>query len=261
MLPYISNQIEFAMRKIFIILLMVPLTLFAQSNEVEDVLEDTIQNAEVKISISKLTNLENAKLDFEKRLKEANKRILELELKIRNDSTSLKKAATYISKLRADSLASYNEKKNLKEQLLKSDKCLISVASNFLYIPYEAYSIDSIAIRSYETVSDKELKQKYYIRYSLLKSYRDDISNLVKFLTKQQNELNNNPFNKDAKEAINALHGQSFYVTYLRYDDWASTFLGSKIVDVEKQLKSFNGKTKIDFSEIINRLQSCLKNE
>lgn len=249
------------MRRFILLLAFAPVVLFAQNEESSTVVGDSAQNTVVQIGISELTGLENAKSDFEKRLIQANKRILEYEMKLRDDSVLLKNSSLYISKLRADSLSASNRERILKEQLLKSDKCLISVASNFLYIPYEAYSIDSIAIRSFETISDKSLQQKYHIRYSLLKSYRDDISNFISFLGKQQELINNNPFNKDAKDAITALYNLPLYIAYHRYEDWMATFLGRKLVVVEQQLKSFNGKSKIDFSVIVNSLQECLKTD
>jgi len=249
------------MRRFIFLFALVPIALFAQNEEPSIAVEDSTQNTVVQIGISELTKLENAKSDFEKKLIQANKRILELELKHRDDSILLKNTSLYMSKLRADSLSANSRERILKEQLLKSDKCLISVASNFLYIPYEAYSIDSIAIRSFETISDKSLQQKYSIRYSLLKSYKDDIISFISFLSKQQESINNNPFNKDAKDAIAALHNLPLYIAYHRYEDWMATFLGRKIVIVEQQLNAFNGKSKIDFSVIVNSLQECLKTD
>ena len=71
------------------------------------------------------------------------------------------------------------QNKSLMDKTIKSDKALISMASNFIYIPYEAYSVDSIAIPAYESVQDLILKLQYEIRYQLLKNYKEDVSETV----------------------------------------------------------------------------------
>lgn len=55
------------------------------------------------------------------------------------------------------------QNKSLMDKTIKSDKALISMASNFIYIPYEAYSVDSIAIPAYESVQDLILKLVMYL--------------------------------------------------------------------------------------------------
>ena len=249
------------MRKMFSLLLITPIALFAQNNESQSLQVDSAQDVEVMISVEKLTALENSKSDLDKRLKAANKRILELQMTIQNDSATIRKDKSCISRLKADSLSIHNTVNRLNEQLLKSDKCLINMASNFLYIPYEAYSVDSIAIRSFESVSDKALKEKHKIRYTLLKNYKKYIESFTAFLIGQRDE-SKKPFTKNANEAIQSLRSQPFYIAYHEYDDWGSTFLGKKISNVEQQLKMFNGTShKVNFDIIINELQDCLKTE
>ncbi len=249
------------MRKLIWILLMMPLMLSAQNNEVEIAKGDSTHKIEVKISAEELAALENSKANLDKRLKVAIKTISDLQMKIQKDSVSIKKSYAQISKLRADSLSTHDALKNMQEQYLKSEKALISMASNFIYIPYEAYSIDSIAIRSFESVTDKSLKEKYRIRYTLLKNYKKDIIAFVAFLKQQQGELARNPFRNDANDVVSLLHQQPFYISYQQYEDWTSTFLGGKILFVEKQLKSFKKSTKLNFGDIIDNLEKCLKTE
>ena len=154
------------------------------------------------------------------------------------------------------------EVSELRNLLDKADKCLISVAANALYVPYEAYSVKEIAIRSFETVHNVELKNKHEIQYHLLKSYSDDIKSFLSFITKTKNEIEKNRFAHDANDAFQSLQMESFYNSYHRYDDWKSTFLGKMIDDVEKQLKLFDRKTHlINFDMMIKELQSCIKTE
>lgn len=249
------------MRRLIWILLMMPLMLSAQNNVVEIAQGDSVQKIEVKISADKLTALKNSNTNLDNRLKLANKTISDLQMKIQKDSIANKKNKIQIASLRADSLSTHTALRTMQEQYLRSEKALISMASNFIYIPYEAYSIDSIAIRSFESVSDKSLKAKYLIRYTLLKNYKNDLVAFVAFLKQQQEELSRNPFRNDANDVVSLLHQQPFYISYQQYEDWASTFLGGKIHFVENQLKSFKKSTKLNFGDIIDNLEKCLKTE
>lgn len=249
------------MKKCFFIVLLIPFQLFAYNNNSNTYFGDSIPEDEVKINLSKLTELENAKLESEKALQMANKELVVLKAKLKKDSVAIKNLSNLISNLRADSISTRDAQGVLYDKLLKSDKCLISVASNFLYLPYEAYNVNEIAIRSFETVSDDGMKEKYSIRYKLLKNFKDDIMCFLNYLTTQKEELNK-PFTKNAEEAIQSLHQLQFYIVYHEYDDWEETFLGKKIVNVEKQLKLFDGKThKANFDLIISELQNCIETE
>ena len=240
---------------------MIPFPLFAYNNDSNTIFGDSIPENEVKINLSKLTELENAKLESEKALQMANKELVLLKAKLKEDSVAIKNLSNLVSNLRADSISARDAQGVLYDKLLKSDKCLISVASNFLYLPYEAYSVNNIAIRSFETISDEGMKKEYSIRYKLLKSYKDDILCFLNFLITQKEELNK-PFTKNAEDAIQSLRQLQFYIVYHKYDDWEATFLGKKILTVEKQLKLFNGGThKANFDLIISELQNCIETE
>ena len=238
-----------------------PLHLFGQNVEDEAGKKDSIDNMEVKISMSQLTELENAKKLAEGRLSSANKRILEQEIKLSNDSVTIGKLKARISNLRADSLTIHNTVNGWKKQLLKADTCLINVASNFIYIPYEAYSVKEIAIPAFQMVSDEGLKVKYKSRYELLLKYKEHIVEFISCLTEMKKVLSN-PFAKDANDAIKVLHTKRFYAAYRAFEGWESTFLGSRITAIEKQLKDYKGPTsKVDFDKVANELQECLKTE
>jgi hypothetical protein len=238
-----------------------PLHLFGQNVEDEAGKKDSIDNMEVKISMSQLTELENAKKLAEGKLNSANKRIQKQEIKLSNDSVTIGKLKARISNLRADSLAIHNTVNGLKKQLLKADTCLINVASNFIYIPYEAYSVKEIAIPAFLMVSDEGLKVKYKSRYELLLKYKEHIVEFISCLTEMKKVLSN-PFAKDANDAIKVLHTKHFYAAYRAFEGWESTFLGSRIIAIEKQLKDYKGlNSKVDFDKVANELQECLKTE
>ena len=73
--------------------------------------------------------------------------------------------------------------------------CLVNIISNFLYIPYEAYSIEKIAIPASNNIFDERLKHKQKIKFDLLKSYQNDIRSLMQFLKETQEDLKK-PFMK-----------------------------------------------------------------
>lgn len=151
---------------------------------------------------------------------------------------------------------------SLQESLLKADKCLISVAANALYVPYEAYSVKEIAIRSFETVNDIELKKKHELKYRLLKTYSNDVKKLLSFIVKSKNDIEKNRFTHDAIDVLLTFQLEDYYQSYHEYDDWKATFLGRMIADVEKQLKQFDRKThQIQFDMMIKELQNCIKTE
>lgn len=246
------------MKKVILFLMMLPIQLFAQGTVEMTSQEDSI---EVKINMSRLTELENTRKIAEERLKSANKRILEQDMKLKDDSVIISRMKAQMSNLRADSLASHDLISGLKKQLLKSDTCIINVASNFIYIPYEAYSIKEIAIPAYQSVFDNGLKEKYKLRYELLTKYKEHIEEFLSFITEQKNELSK-PFTKNANEAISILHTKRFYISYHAFEDWQSTFLGVRIAVIEKQLKEFKGDIhNVDFDKIASELQACLKTE
>jgi hypothetical protein len=71
-----------------------------------------------------------------------------------------------------------------------------------------------------------------------------------------------NPFAKNANDAVKVLHTKRFYTAYRAFEGWESTFLGSRILAIEKQLKDYKGQTsKVDFDKITYELQECLKTE
>lgn len=140
----------------------------------------------------------------------------------------------------------------------KADKCLINTASNFLYIPYEAYSIQEIAIPAYNAVSNQELKTQHAIKLQLLKSYQTDIKSFLEFIVTIEKELSN-PFATDANEQLTKLRNTPICVNYKKYDDWSNTFLGQKIISIENQLKNFHKGSKLNLKAIKKELNSCLK--
>lgn len=142
----------------------------------------------------------------------------------------------------------------LRGIVLQDDKERVNIASNFLYIPYESYSVDSIAITTYEGIHDAALKEKYNIRYTLLKNYKNHIVEFVNFLTKTQKDFN--PFADEnfAGQKVQQLKSLRCYKAYLAYSDGNYTFLGSRMKKTLTMLQSFKHGQKLDFNSMIQEL-------
>lgn len=137
------------------------------------------------------------------------------------------------------------------------------MASNFIYIPYEAYSVDSIAIPAYESAQDLTLKRQYEIRYQLLKNYKEDVSETVKLLNDIYQEFEN-PFasSEQSNELISKITQSRVYAQYKQYDDWRNTYLGYMLTEIVGYLKAFNKEaTPQKIKAKIDELNRCIKTE
>lgn len=129
--------------------------------------------------------------------------------------------------------SSYNERiTQLEEKNIYLLKKMVSIASNFLYIPYEEYSINEIAIPAFKELEGSELFSKYNIRFELLKNYKSDIEMMIEFLTKADDifKIPYAPIIEDeAKVQCLNFEKSSFCLNYKKYEDWEETYLGKKI--------------------------------
>ena len=162
---------------------------------------------------------------------------------------------------RNDKILEYESNiKNLKNHINETDSCLVNIISNFLYIPYEAYSIEKIAIPASNNIFDERLKQKQKIKFDLLKSYQNDIKSLIQFLEETQDYFKN-PFTKHvvAVQKEREFKDKDFYIRYANYSDCNETFLGKIFNDVKRRLNKFDGQAnKVDFGDILTKLNDCL---
>lgn len=208
----------------------------------------------VSISLNDLTKLKSERDQAVNRLRELTSSYITV---YRNDSIKSGRIITIEAKV--DSLKESYEK--IKSNNDKANKSLINIASNFLYIPYEAYSIEKIAIPAFEIVSDRELREKHAVGYKLLKNYQRDIRALLSFIKQAKEKLNaqwalRTP---DVKNGVlNDLQAQGFYTSYKEYKEWQETFLGKQIVKVENVIKTCSDSNKPVFDDIEIQLNNCL---
>lgn len=233
------------MRNIIALLFLFPLMVNAQNKA------DSVKVGEFPSEQNELTALENKKEETAYYYKKLKQQYDSLLLKCQTETEDL-------SKLKEECSALQKENAEYKEKLKKADKALSSTASNFLYIPYEAYGVEKIAIRAFETISDDALRQKHEIDYRLLKNYQTDIRDLYSYLQQVKEKLSSNPFGLKGNGASSLLQNfrqETYCIRYHEYEDWAETYMGKLIIRVEYQLKS----NKANFDEIIDELEKCLK--
>ena len=161
---------------------------------------------------------------------------------------------------------SLEKKKNEAEQhSLSVEKSLISMASNFLYIPYEAYGVEEIAIKAFESIQNSKLKQEYNQRYVLLKNYQNHLREFKSYLERVQKACKG-VFQATATEFINTtdpsvspelvLYKQPFYLEYKKYSEWKDTFIGGLIHKTETILKAHTKQNRANMQEVINSIDS-----
>ena len=159
------------------------------------------------------------------------------------DKSKLSKLEIDLNHLKSDTTRLYVAQR-------EADKRLVNIASNFLYIPYEAYSIEKIAIPAFKAIVNDRLRHEHHIKYELLCNYRKDIESILSFIEFVGNKLQK-PFVKDANEFLLQFHNQPFYQSYQNYPEWSDTYLGGKISLIDKQLKEFDGNQhKVDFTAL-----------
>lgn len=229
------------MRKLFCILfLFFSLALMAQEKK------NAPSQWELKAALNSKTK-EYEKLEEE--FKDSLKIITSLRLELSNKSTE-------INKLKSDT-SSLNKRLNeVKATLKKTNKMLVNNALNFLYIPYEKWSIQEVAIPAFNAISDSTLKKECQKEEKLLKNYCQDVEALVSFLSEVEKEMAKNKIARDLSKLKKQLTNKDFYKRYTEKEKfYKSYYLGRKIKAIEKEL----GNSNPNITSIKNELVQCLK--
>lgn len=136
---------------------------------------------------------------------------------------------------------------------------LISMASNFLYIPYQEYGIEEIAIPAFLSTSGTPAYTNYKNRLPLLQNYKSDIASLVNTLSQMEKDLQWGIVRKQkAIEHLNNIQSSTVYQRYISYDDWKNTYLGNQICIIQKYLQTPTETTAAQLKIIRTKLESLL---
>lgn len=240
--------------KILFCALFLSLSLVVQAQEKGDSavkLQNKTEMNVVPISVETLTRLENER-----------EQAVQNNQKLQQSYTQLQHQDSINTRKLREIELKYNSLQKDYEDLVKSQKQanvkLINMASNFLYIPYEAYSIQNIAIPSFKAITDTQLAQTHQVKLALLENYQKDIEGVLMFIQTIEKELGNR-FAKDLNDLDRQFEGTDFYLRYIQYNDWENTYLGKRLKYIDMKMKSYNGSNKPDFSSIKNELNQCLE--
>lgn len=245
---------DIAVMKYCIVLLLtiISLPVFSQTSNDTIPLASKTDPIQVSISIDDLNTLKSENDSLKLQLSAITEKYQKLQVESEKDKSRLSQLEIDVNNLKRDTTILYIAQR-------EADKRLVNIASNFLYIPYEAFSIEKIAIPAFKAISSKELRRDHQIKYELLYNYRKDITDLLAFIKYACTELQK-PFVKDANEVLVQFRDRSFYLSYHKYPEWTDTYLGSKLSLIEKQLNDFDGNQhKVDFTELEKELNKCLK--
>ena len=152
--------------------------------------------------------------------------------------------------------------KRLKASNDTLQRRLISMASNFLYIPYDEYSIEEIAIPAFLSTKDTPAYTRFQNRLPLLQNYKSDVISLVNSLSQMEKDLEiglTAMRNQKANEHLNNLRVSSTYLRYTSYDDWENTYLGEQLQSILGLLKSPTEQTSSKLKTIRINLEELLK--
>lgn len=138
---------------------------------------------------------------------------------------------------------------------------LISMASNFLYIPYDEYSIEEIALPAFISTKGTSAYVQYQNRLPLLQNYKEDVSSLIVFLTQAEKDLSiglTRLREDKAKEHLGNIQALPLYLRYSSYDDWKNTYLGTQICSIQKYLQTPTENTSAQLKIIRTKLERLL---
>lgn len=136
------------------LLTIVSLPIFSQTNN------DTIPSVSktdsilVSISINDLNSLKSENDSLKLQLTEKNEKYQKLLVESDECKNELSNLERNINLLISDTTKLHMAQR-------EADRRLVNIASNFLYIPYEAYSIEKIAIPAFRAIADAELKDAH----------------------------------------------------------------------------------------------------
>ena len=201
-----------------------------------------------------ITTLTSQIEGLNKQLKEARDSIYRLEAELSKTKTDLTLARTENVTLKEDMERGGNLTQTVQQQedLINKQKLelddykatFIEIASNFLYLPYDEYSIYEVAIPAFEKAKGSSYYKDYSIRLEMLKRYKDDITVLIRFLNDAIKDMpTTGSLSKWSKTYKDIFNDKVRTVSnYRKYgDDWPETFLGKYLVNIANQLNNISG--------------------
>lgn len=248
------------MKKILSLLI---LCLFSLKGVAQDTLTSELEELEQKVGIqshpesqlatynAKIDSLKNQNSALKSLLKEAQKETEDRDLEI----ASLKKEIISIRNV---------EMKDLKDKNEALQKSVIQASSYYFYLPYDEYGVVEIAIPAFNATKGTDRYMKYQNRLQLLENYKSDISTLIEFLTQSEKDISSGLTSlmvKAGLKHLNELKQIPLYNRYKSYDEGDDTYLGGKILKIEKLLGAPTAATKDQLKAIRIELEGLINSK
>ena len=151
----------------------------------------------------------------------------------------------------------------LEKEISDRNKKLENIATNFIYIPYEDFSIQEVAVPAIESLDGNYSSLEIGVKADLLKHYREDFKSLLEFFKSTYKTPKVNSAN-EFQENLIAFEKLELIKRYESYEDCQNTFIGKIIEEVRKPLRSLSKKglppreEGPNFYGIITQLESCI---
>jgi hypothetical protein len=147
--------------------------------------------------------------------------------------------------------------KALEAQIGREDTCIVNLSTNYLFIPYEDYSVENSAVPAIDNVYNKTLLEKQSVRINLLKNYKQHVQQFRDFLIRMNVECKKK-FRDINKDFITPFTSQPFFIEYKKFDKHESMYLWKFYVEVLKRFKSYTNENNPKFDDIIKELTDKL---
>ena len=177
-------------------------------------------------------------------------------------SSELQKKQVNLSMLQNDTSSLRQKNNKLESQIEETDKSLERIASNFLFIYYEAFSIEYIAIPAYKSISSNNLKNEGRMKYTLLENYKKDVHELYELYKIIETDLVDE-YTFSGKDHISEIEGSEAYKRYSNsgYSKWGKTYLGKNMLDAISILRNFTPENRKTLKALITELEKCIATE
>lgn len=124
----------------------------------------------------------------------------------------------------------------LQEEVAKLQKNLLNVAVNYIFIPYDAFSVTQIALPSFKKSKDLPIFKEdpqYMIVLDLVQNYETDSKTVTQLLRDARTAIKDRA---KAQKVYNDLINSPLYKRYTQFNDWEQTYLGKIIKIVANNL-------------------------
>lgn len=176
-----------------------------------------------------------------------------MQKRVATDSLEIVRLKREVASLRNDSIGA------LKKEIDSMQRGYVTIASNFLYIPYDRYNIEELAIPVYEKAKGNPVYDQYIVRLELLRNLRADLMELSEFIDGIVPIRNPIGIEYTLNEKSKALEGLAGVKRNRGYGkDWTELNYGKTYSAVKAALKATDAKRA---EEALKRIQAAIRQQ